>query len=439
MDIDLSPDQKSTLKQASRSAIREVIPDLEGYWLQKSWLSDSNPYSQDIITQLNENQISDHAQLAEYVAASAIIHCFDGWSYLGRALEAEMAGDPDAARHLGYYAELRAAMSVLAGNGIGVFKRKHIIVIAPQKCLLIPPKPAQATHYFAWEALKAWANSPAGHDILFQVIRPGGIPLQEWLNHFRVGSDFIASKWLEQWGLDLSQLTMDRDARDLASYRPTTFTSPGPRPIVDTMETIQQFWEICEPEAVGGFPVLDRHLLRRSLALVNEGTDRDDPQARNLYESQINTMLDALDPKELLPDQWAKFLKYENLQDIPSIIQDAEEKKDSSHLDHSKQVLARATLLLRVATGSSADLLSEAGPTVKEDLAFWWSSAAVRRRLWSEDDEPASFIDLWQDVDEVIDAVDQWPQDYYTLWSNHAREAAILATTERAFLWGLEL
>ena len=39
-----------------------------------------------------------------------------------------MAGDPDAARHLGYYAELRATMSILAGDGIGVFQNKHIIV-----------------------------------------------------------------------------------------------------------------------------------------------------------------------------------------------------------------------------------------------------------------------------------------------------------------------
>ena len=196
---------------------------------------------------------------------------------------------------------------------------------------------------------------------------------------------------------------------------------------------------------------MDRHLLRRSLALI---IGRDDPQAKNLYENQLNMMLDALDLKELSPDdmilneldpkglslyQWAEFLKYENLQDIHQIIQDANAQDDSYHPEHSKQVLARATLLLRVATGSSADLLSEAGPTVKEDLAFWWSSAAVRRRLWPEDNEPSSFIDLWQDVDEVIGAIGQWPQDYYTLWSNHAREAATLATIERAFFWGLEL
>ena len=158
-----------------------------------------------------------------------------------------MAGDPDAARHLSYYAELRAAMSVLASDGIGVFHNRHIIVIGPQKCLLVPKQ--ISTHTFAWDALEFWANSPAGSDILFQVIKPGGIPLRDWLDQFSAGSDFIASEWLQQWGLDLSRLTQDRDARNLASYRPTAFTSPGPRPIDDTMKAILRFWEICDPES----------------------------------------------------------------------------------------------------------------------------------------------------------------------------------------------
>ena len=122
------------------------------------------------------------------------------------------------------------------------------------------------THPFAWEALKAWANSQEGHDTLFQVIRPGGLPLQDWLDQFSSGHSFIASEWLQQWGLDLSRLTKDRDARNLASYRPTVFTSPSPQSIGNTMEAILRFWEICEPGAFGGFPVLDLHLLRRSLA-----------------------------------------------------------------------------------------------------------------------------------------------------------------------------
>ena len=412
---------------------------LKKYWSTKLWLSDRNPYIRNSIKKINKDhgnkKISNHRQLSEYVAASAIVHCFDGWSYLGRALEAEMAGDPDAARHLGYYAELRAAMSILAGDGIGVFQNRHIIVTANQECVFLN---YGTTHTFAWEALKAWANLQRGHDTLFQVIRPGNLPLQDWLNQFNASAHFIASQWLQQWGLDLSRLTKDREARNLASYRPTAFTSSGPQLADNTMEAILRFWEICDPGPSGGFPVLDLHLLRRSLALVSKqiGYGRG---KKNNYENRLNMMLNALNPQGLSRDQCKEFLKYSDLKNTHQILQYADGRKDSSHPEHSKQVLARATLLLRVATGSSADLLDAAGLDFRRDLEFWWSSAPVRRRLWPEDDEPASFIDLWQDVDDAIGAVGQWPQDYYTLWSNHAREAATLATTERAFLWGLEL
>ena len=328
MDIDLSPDQKSTLKQASRSAICDAMSRLKKYWSTKLWLSDYNPYRRNTIEKIKKDQdnkkIFNHRQLSEYIAASAIVHCFDGWSYLGRALEAEMSGDPDAARHLGYYAELRAAMSVLAGNGIGVFDRKHIIVIAPQKCLLVPKQ--ISTHIFAWEALKAWAISQKGHDTLFQVIRPGGLPLQDWLDQFSSGHSFIASEWLQQWGLDLSRLTKDRDARNLASYRPTVFTSPGPQPIGNTMEAILRFWEICEPGAFGGFPVLDLHLLRRSLALVSKQIGHGRGK-KNKYENRLDIMLNGLNPKGLSLDQCKRFLEYSKLQNIHPILQYADGKK----------------------------------------------------------------------------------------------------------------
>ena len=64
-------------------------------------------------------------QLAEYVAASSILHCADGWSYLGRAMAAQLRGDIGAARHLAYYGELRGAISLLAAQGIGIFSGIH--------------------------------------------------------------------------------------------------------------------------------------------------------------------------------------------------------------------------------------------------------------------------------------------------------------------------
>ena len=159
--MEFSPEEKETLAQASRLAVHETVPRLAEHWDTESWLSDENLYHNNVIQEIKQSKNSGntlkHSHLSEYIAASTIIHCFDGWSYLGRALDAEMAGDPDTARHLGYYAELRAAMSLLASEGVGVFHNIHIIV-TERECILFPGK---STHEFVWEALRTWADSPS--------------------------------------------------------------------------------------------------------------------------------------------------------------------------------------------------------------------------------------------------------------------------------------
>ena len=441
---------KQKLARASGSAIRDVISRLKPYWEAQSWLSLHNPYQKDPVGRISSDIKSgrlanDH--LAEYVAASAVIHCFDGWSYLGRALEAEMAGDPDASRHLGYYAELRAAMSVLASGGIGVFDSQHIVVDGAQVCDVLTK--FGGTHNFVWNALEIWAESEVGYKSVFRSIKPGGLPLSEWLEQFHAGAHFVGTKWLQQWGLDLSRLTDDRRARNLASYRPTTFTSPGPRPISDTMKSILQIWEMCEPEGNGGFPILDRHLLRHSLGLVSHSLYQGgqlSAGAIRQYCQQVELMLSSIAPVSV-PNGWHKFLSYKNLADIPKIVDDANGKDDAYHPSHSKQVLARATLLLRVATGCSEDLLSKATMDIKASLGFWRSSLSVRRRLWPESAPISSSLDLWSDVDDASSSIREWLEQkqkgslacHHVLWTEQASAASTLATTERAFLWGVGL
>jgi hypothetical protein len=52
--------------------------------------------------------------VVEALAAAAPNHCIDGWSYISRATSAFLAGDLHAARHLSYYVQLRASLSILA-------------------------------------------------------------------------------------------------------------------------------------------------------------------------------------------------------------------------------------------------------------------------------------------------------------------------------------
>ena len=79
-----------------------------------------HPYNQDVLAALQPSLQQgnvDGPKIGEYIASSAPLHLADGWNYLSRAFDAACRGDRGAAYHLSYYAELRAAMSLLATEG----------------------------------------------------------------------------------------------------------------------------------------------------------------------------------------------------------------------------------------------------------------------------------------------------------------------------------
>ena len=117
--------------QADGSAIRGAMQGLVADFRARRWIDPRNPYRTNAVASVRSHVRRGRllrGKIVDYLAVSTILHCFDGWSYLGRALQAEMSCDPDAARHLGYYAELRAAMGVLASEGVGVFDQEHVVV-----------------------------------------------------------------------------------------------------------------------------------------------------------------------------------------------------------------------------------------------------------------------------------------------------------------------
>ena len=410
------------------------------------WLGPQNPYRTEVLETIQEHTQTDgleHRDLIEYIAVSAIHHCFDGWSYLGHALQAEMACDPDVARHLGYYAELRAAMGLLASEGIGVFNRTHVVVCSEGKC---HPIAAIGTHQFVWKALEHWADANA-QDVLLRVKILSDLPLSDWLEQFSSGGvQALAADWLTSWGLDLRRYADDRIARNTASYRPTALVSSGPRTIDEIMRSVLQFWSGFQPTGSATFHDLDLWLLRFILEAVfraHRGKSAHD--ASEEYLDRVDRMLDGLglfdaskqsvrqflDPKEKRPAQ---------------ILADARGTLSVSDVNHSKQLLARAAMLLRLATGCARELLAGVEGEPRDLLQFWWSQPGVSRRLWRTDDPPSPFSDLWEDVSESMDSVEGWLNNdratdpcAHDFWNEHAADASMLSTTERICLWGLGL
>lgn len=438
-------DVQQKLKLADGSHIREAISRLTCEFKAGQWLGPQNPYCTDAATMLNHTQAGEelqHQELIEYIAVSAIHHCFDGWSYLGHALQAEMTCDPDVARHLGYYAELRAAMGLLASEGIGVFESTHVVVCSEGKCH--PIKRAGRTHQFAWKALEDWAYAKA-KDVLLRVIILSGVPLSDWLEQFSSGGvQALAADWLTSWGLDLKRYADDRIARNTASYRPTALVSSGPRTIDKIMRSVLQFWSGFQPTDSATFYDLDLWLLRSILEDVYRNNhDESAREAPEDYLNRVDRMLDSLGLFDASKQNLRKFLD-PKVKNPAQILSDARSKQPVNNVNNSKQLLARAALLLRLATGCARELL--AGTEPREILQFWWSQPGVSRRLWRTDDPPSPFSDLWEDVRESIDSVEGWLNNGRTsdpcahdFWNKHATDASVLSTTERICLWGLGL
>lgn len=126
----LNPD-KTKVRLASRKAVEQYFVGCAATGVNNYWLAPANRYL-NTATKTYDNDLASssvhHAALIDYISASAPAHLIDGWSYLSRATDAILRGDLNSAIHFAYYAELRAAMSLLACEGIGVFSGKHPII-----------------------------------------------------------------------------------------------------------------------------------------------------------------------------------------------------------------------------------------------------------------------------------------------------------------------
>lgn len=442
-DMGLTSQQIQIVDLADRAPIVQGLENVRAHWANATWLSDTNVYKDSITSRLKTDAKSraiSHDSLIEYISASTVTHCFDAWSYLGRALSAELVGDANTARHLGYYAELRAAMSLLANYGIAVLDRDHVVVDANDQCHIIS---GLGTHQFAWEALQHWANSPLAPNQLFSIIHPGGIPLSEWLNQYPGSASYMASYWLREWGLDISHLSTDREARNVLSYRPNAFTTSHSVSIEDIVNSVCKVWELCEPGSNGGFRVLDRYLLKKTIHTMynkrKNGSKATDGANTKRFKQEINAMLDGVSPRELNHQQWVEFLSRAGSH---IVLTDAMGKLKHTQAGHSRQVMARAFLLLRVATGATSELLKASGSLDREELRFWWTSGRVSSRLWGAGEIPEKFSDLWDDIREAKDVLTSEVAScscLHNVWTKFSPQTALLSTTERIALWGLGL
>src|SRR5262249_5010660 len=88
----LSQKQEAELSRASPVAVTKAASHLLRYFLpKKRWVGVRNRYASSILKKLDDdlkNKSLKSDQLGQYLAAASVLHCADGWSYLGRAVGA---------------------------------------------------------------------------------------------------------------------------------------------------------------------------------------------------------------------------------------------------------------------------------------------------------------------------------------------------------------
>ena len=184
------PNEIRTLVQAaSRDAMREAVAALP----EGTWLTTNNRYGSDAAATVGADTKAglgaSDSDLAAYIAASSPLHTADGWGYLGRALDAHAHGDRGVARHLGYYAELRAAMGLLATEGICVLNYTHAVLNDARETTTFS---GGGTHRFAWAALDIWSGTSAASELLGRIIAPESIDITTWVKALPHGGAWTA-------------------------------------------------------------------------------------------------------------------------------------------------------------------------------------------------------------------------------------------------------
>lgn len=441
----LKPHEESSLDRASPSAVLYHLHRISRHFDHERWLGPRNVYRLKPVSAIGERGPSTGRdrplQLGDYVAASGPLHLWDGWNYLSLAVKSHIMGATDAAKHLAYYAELRAAMSLLASQGIGVFNRRHCVIDGRGSIQYLSH---HGTHVAVQLYLQHWAKSQSAAHVLGRILRMEGVSLDDWRLHLRHAGAWqpIGIELMQQIGLDLKRMSDDRNARNEASYRPSRIVPPRPRNVLSDAHFMVDMIALLEPGGSrGGFEILDRYLCRRLLERAFEtGTGTRQIKRHPHYEAAIKSMVGNFIGYGIQRAMLEGFLMRDDASSDPPLIQEAARSVSNEDGDLHLQMLGRATILLRLATGVVRETLDNANIGI-DSLGFWWQNVGILHGFWETPPSAIDRSDLWLDIDDGLVEVSRWMQkaqsSHHSLLMDCAQAILKSTSVERLALIGL--
>jgi hypothetical protein len=444
---------RQLIAEASRTAVADALADVE-LGPNGAWLPVGHPFAVEGLSAAAKKGalVGRDSEFAAYHAASVFGHCGDAWAYFGHGLNAIARGDIETAAHMVYYCELRAAASLLASHGLAIGDRNQFALRTDGT---VHHEKGAPTHEAMWDYLSAWGHTSRARDAVLRLIRPGVAALDSWLSPQFTGSTSTAviGDLLTTVSLDLATLSDDRRLRNHASYTPSRIL-PADMPVPEATRIIATVLDCLEPSGPRTFPQVDivvtRRLLLALYCAVAPATAAGDPDEGGETSSASSSTAalavqgftawaasvvpkDAVGTelhKDLIqPPEASRFDHYLNFRTDTTTRRAPRERVEG--------MVARAVVLLRLATGSAAGLLSEANRSAA-DLDAWIEGMGLARGLWPSGDRPEDFLDLWADLSLAReDLQTAAPADTFSLVANLGERFASLAQAERVLTWSL--
>lgn len=434
---------KDKVQSASR---KPVINALMGFVDKpiNNWLSKSRKITSGQFLNKNGRQISSFndlknkfnpQQILDVLAATGPSHCIDGWTFLARSLNALLIGDTHTTRHLAYFAQLRAALSLLHCNGIGIFNGVNFAVDsdgALNDIYINQRKKRAGTHLAAWEALREWAGFKETAQLFLKTLKFHGIPHLECINAVWPSAilEPLVSKVFENWGIDLDLYAKDRESRNISSYCAHAFNTT-PSTISNRLQLVKSIWRSLEPDGNSGFPILDYQLLYHLLEMMQQ--EQKQSTGTKLSWNEIYKRLDPRIQNYLSNDCLGN-----TSSDDFTIITPAKNKE----LGDTHAMVCRALLLLRLATEIVRSAFVDAKFDLNAgDLNEWFNSVGIERGFWSTAHPPKDLQDLWDDISFAVDDLEHYdttiPTDQFKFLNSMSSQIILLSQAERACIWGV--
>ena len=250
-----------------------------------------------------------------------------------------------------------------------------------------------------------------------------------------------ARAWFRQWSMDLHLFSDDHDARNESSYRPDGIPAAWYLSGSDALTLAAELWEACEPAQSALFGNIDRHILRITVETAFNGrfgaTPAQDPTR---FSEFVDSVVDPQALEATTASEWKRFLSRQIVPDDPRLFSYSSRSPTDRGVGHAA-LLARATLLLRLAAGSTLKLIRAAGISA-DQLGFWWSALGLNRGIWEGNKGRDELLDLWDDISALCDEIREYQsktslpqQTFHNIGATMPHVVAGLGGCERVAIW----